>query len=105
MRLFVGVVVPLCLSLTPVAHSQQEAQKTTLRLVSTPWAPFTNEVEPRFALDLVEAALGRVGMAATTTIVEPSKFTPALLSNAFDGSAAAWKDPERESALVFSQPY
>jgi polar amino acid transport system substrate-binding protein len=105
MRLFVGVVVLLYLSLTPVAHNQQEAQKTTLRLVSTPWAPFTNEVEPRFALDLVEAALGRVGMAATTTIVEPSKFTPALLSNAFDGSAAAWKDPERERALVFSQPY
>ena len=105
MRLFVGVVVLLCLSLTPVTHSQQEAQKTTLRLVSTPWAPFTNEVEPRFALDLVEAALGRIGMAATTTIVEPSKFTPSLLSNAYDGSAAAWKDPERESVLVFSQPY
>ncbi len=105
MRLFLGVAVLLCLSLTPIAHSQPEAQKTTLRLVSTPWAPFTNEVEPRFALDLVEAALGRVGMAATTTIVEPLKFTPSLLSNAFDGSAAAWKDPERESALVFSQPY
>lgn len=81
------------------------AQTTTLRLVSTPWAPFTNEGEPRFALDLVEAALGRVGMKATTTIVEPAKFTPSLLSDAFDGSAAAWKDPERESALVFSQPY
>lgn len=105
MRLFFGGVVLACLSLTPVAHSQQEAQKTTLRLVSTPWPPFTNEVEPRFALDLVEAALGRVSMGATTTIVEPSAFTPSLLSNAFDGSAAAWKDPERESALVFSQPY
>jgi polar amino acid transport system substrate-binding protein len=81
------------------------AQTKQLRLVSTPWPPFTNEVEPRFALDLVEAALGRIAMSATTTIVEPAKFTPSLLSNAFDGSAAAWKDPERESALVFSQPY
>ena len=105
MRFFAGVVVLLFLSLTPVAHRQQEAQKTTLRLVSTPWPPFTNEVEPRFALDLVEAALGRISMTAATTIVEPAKFTPSLLSNAFDGSAAAWKDPERESALVFSQPY
>lgn len=104
MRLFAGVVVLLFVSLTPIAHSQP-AQKTTLRLVSTPWPPFTNEVEPRFALDLVEAALGRIDMAAKTTIVEPAKFTPSLLSDAFDGSAAAWKDPERESALVFSQPY
>jgi polar amino acid transport system substrate-binding protein len=105
MRLVVGVVALLSLSLTPVASTHQEAEKTTLRLVSTPWPPFTNEVEPRFALDLVEAALGRVGMTAATTIIEPAKFTPALLSNAFDGSAAAWKDPERESSLVFSQPY
>lgn len=105
MRLFAGVVVLLSLSLTPIAYSQQEAQKTTLRLVSTPWPPFTNEVEPRFALDLVEAALGRISITAATTIVEPAKFTPSLLSNAFDGSAAVWKDPERESALVFSQPY
>jgi polar amino acid transport system substrate-binding protein len=81
------------------------AQTTSLRLVSTPWPPFTNEVEPRFALDLVEAALDRFATRATTTIVEPDKFTPSLLSNAFDGSAAAWKDPERERALVFSQPY
>ena len=93
------------LSIAAAASIALSAQTTTLRLVSTPWAPFTNEVEPRFALDLVEAALGRIGMAATTTIVEPAKFTPSLLSNAFDGSAAAWKDPERERALVFSQPY
>jgi polar amino acid transport system substrate-binding protein len=93
------------LSIAAAASIALSAQTTTLRLVSTPWPPFTNETEPRFALDLVEAALGRITMAATTTIVEPTKFTPSLLSNAFDGSAAAWKDPERESALVFSQPY
>jgi len=81
------------------------AQTTQLRLVSTPWPPFTNEAEPRFALDLVEAALARIGMSATTTIVEPATFTASLLSSGFDGSAAAWKDPDRESALVFSQPY
>lgn len=93
------------LSLATAASIGVSAQTTSLRLVSTKWAPFTNEVEPRFALDLVEAALGRIGLKATTTIVEPATFTPSLLSDAFDGSAAAWKDPERESALVFSQPY
>lgn len=95
----------LSATLTSSAQRPENAQSPPLRLVSTPWPPFTNEGEPRFALDLVEAALGRIGMTAKTTIVEPARFTPALLSNTYDGSAAVWKDPERESALVFSQPY
>ena len=104
MRLPVAVL-PLALLLA-VASIATSAQTTTLRLVSTAWAPFTNESgQARFALDLVEAALGRFGVSAKTTIVEPAKFTPALLSNEFDGSAAAWKDAERERGLVFSQPY
>jgi len=82
------------------------AQTQTLRLVSTAWPPFTNQSgQARFALDLVEAALGRIGITSTTAIVDASQFTTALLGSAFDGSAAAWKDPEREAALLFSQPY
>jgi polar amino acid transport system substrate-binding protein len=77
-----------------------------LILVSTAWPPFTNPAgQPRFALDLVETALNRVGLAAETTIVRDEEFTRALLSGPFDGSAAAWRDAEREQALVFSQPY
>ena len=50
------------------------AQTQTLRLVSTAWPPFTNQPgQPRFALDLVEAALGRIGVSSTTTIVEAVK--------------------------------
>jgi polar amino acid transport system substrate-binding protein len=82
------------------------AQTTQLRLVSTAWSPFTNvQGQPRFALDLVEAALKRINITAETTIVDASEFTPALLSSSFDGSAAAWKDPEREKVLLFSQAY
>ena len=82
------------------------AQATQLRFVSTAWSPFTNVPgQPRFALDLVEAALGRINIAATTTIVEAGQFTPALLTGAFDGSAAAWRDAEREKLLLFSEPY
>jgi polar amino acid transport system substrate-binding protein len=82
------------------------AQTAELRLVSTAWPPFTNEPgQARFALDLVEAALGRVGLRSKTTIVEAAQFTTSILSDAFDGSAAAWKDPERERVLLFSQPY
>jgi polar amino acid transport system substrate-binding protein len=82
------------------------AQTASLRLVSTAWPPFTNPPgQPRFALDLVETALGRIKLTARTAIVPAPQFTSVLLSNLFDGSAAAWKDPERERMLIFSQPY
>jgi len=77
-----------------------------LSLVSTAWPPFTNPPkQPRFALDLVENALGRIKISSRTTIVPAANFTSSLLSDVFDGSAAAWKDPERERALIFSRPY
>lgn len=77
-----------------------------LRLVSTAWPPFTDPAgQTRFASDLVDAALGRIGMKAETTIVEPAAFTPALLTGPYDGSAAAWKDDQREQVLLFSQAY
>ena len=97
------LVVPLCL----IASIALAAQTAPLRLVSTPWPPFTNASgQPRVALDLVEAALGRIGVKATTTIVEPAQFTKALLGDAnFDGSGAAWKDAERERTLLFSDAY
>jgi polar amino acid transport system substrate-binding protein len=83
------------------------AQQTApLTLVSTAWPPFTNpQGQPRFALDLVEAAFGRIGLTSRTAIVSAAEFTPALLSGSFDGSAAAWKDPERERVVIYSQPY
>jgi len=82
------------------------AQSAPLALVSTAWPPFTNAPgQPRFALDLVEAALGRVSVTAKTTIVSAAQFTPSLVGGRYDGSAAAWKDAERERALVFSQAY
>lgn len=96
----------ILLLLLSVVSVTVTAQTQTLRLVSTAWPPFTNQAgQPRFALDLVEAALGRIGVSSTTTIVEASQFTTALLGDAFDGSAAVWKDPEREVALIFSHPY
>jgi polar amino acid transport system substrate-binding protein len=82
------------------------AQTASLALVSTAWPPFTNAPgQHRFALDLVESALGRIGLTAKTEIVPAPEFTRSLLTGPFDGSAAAWKDQERERVLVFSQPY
>jgi polar amino acid transport system substrate-binding protein len=80
--------------------------QSPLTLVSTVWPPFTNAPgHPRFALDLVEAAFGRIGVTAKTTIVDATQFTASLLDPSFDGSGAAWKDPDRERLLLFSQPY
>ncbi len=77
-----------------------------LRLVSTAWPPFTNAPgQPRFALDLVDEGLRRAGISAETVIVDEAGFSSALLGGEFDGSPAVWKYAERESVLIYSQPY
>ena len=73
------------------------AQGRHLHLVSTAWSPFTNAPEQlRLALDLVGVALERAGIIAATVIVDEARLTPSLLSGEFDGSAALWRDTERE---------
>ena len=47
----------------------------------------------------------RFNQPSTTTIVAPGQFTTTLLSGDFDGSAAAWRDAERERVLLYSDPY
>ena len=96
-----------CLALAFAAATfVTSAQQAPLLLVSTAWPPFTNEAgQARFALDLVEAALGRISFSSRTSIVPAAEFTPSLTSSRFDGSAAAWKDAERDTYLIFSQPY
>ena len=96
-----ALLIAACLTV-PLALPAQ----SSLSLVSTAWSPFTNAPgQPRFALDLVEAAFGRIGIASKTTIVDAAQFTSVLLDASSDGSAAAWKDPERERLLLFSQAY
>src|SRR6476659_1052864 len=106
MRLPIAAALLLSLFAVPQTSQRPATETAPLRFVSTSWPPFTNEPgQPRFALDLVETALGRIGLTAKTTIVEPAQFGAALLGNDYDGSAAAWKDPERERLLAFSRPY
>src|SRR5436190_1996232 len=100
------VVALLTLGLCVLATQAQTPAIKPLRLASTPWSPFTNAPgKARFALDLVHAALDRAGIAANTTIVEEGKLTAALLKGEYDGSAALWKDAEREKTLLYSHPY
>ena len=89
-----------------VAPMTATAEGRKLKFVSTAWSPFTNAPgQPRFAVDLVDVALNRIGVIAKTVIVGEARLTPSLLAGEFDGSAALWKDTERESVLIYSQPY
>ena len=101
-----STIAPLVFAVCVAVSLAVSAQTAPLMLVSTEWPPFTNaEGKPRFALDLVESALGRISVATRTTFVAPADFTRALLSGPYDGSGAVWKDAERERVLLFSQAY
>src|SRR5262245_29075246 len=106
-RTAVRAVWPVVIwSVLVAPHEAWSQPSTRLRLVSTAWPPFTNAPgQTQFALDLVNEALKRANMTAETVIVDESKFTASLLEGNFDGSAAAWRDAERERTLLFSEPY
>lgn len=83
-----------------------DADSPPLRLASDVWPPFTNvSDEARIAIELVEEALNRSGVRSTTGIVAWRAVTTGVRDNLFDGSGAVWYTPERESLLVFSEPY
>jgi len=82
------------------------AQTRTLRFVSPIRPPFTEvQGKPRFALDLVEEALKRVNVTATTTIVPSGEYGQLLLTGPYDGTAVGWPDAQRQQEFLLSQPY
>jgi len=103
------VAIGVLALLTPGASAQTTpapAPRAALHLGSTPWSPFTNEPgKPRYAIELVDAALRRLGVSADTAIVPDGTLTPALLEGRLDGSPALWRDPAREAKLFYSKPY
>jgi len=77
-----------------------------VRLASDVWPPFTNVFgQPRFAMELVHEALARAGVVAETSVVDWTEVISGIRDSKFDGSAAMWRNSERESYLLFSQPY
>ena len=95
-----GALLLLAIALPNMASARY------LQLASTPWSPFTDVPgKPRFAIELVEMALKRVGVVADTVIVDDGTLTPSLMRGEFDGSVALWKAMEREHVLRYSEPY
>ena len=105
-RAGIGSVALLALAIAGTPAAAQEPPKAALRLGSTPWAPFTDAPgKARFAIDLVHAALQRIGVSVETDIVPEGSLTPALDAGRFHGSPALWRDAEREKRLLYSKPY
>ena len=90
--LFIGVAA---------AHSADK-----LKIVADYWPPFTTEQKgQRIAADLVETALSNADIIHETQLLPWNEVLEGLKSGKYDAIVGAWKSTERESYLMFSQPY
>ncbi|MGB5238651.1 MAG: transporter substrate-binding domain-containing protein [Flavobacteriaceae bacterium] len=82
------------------------AQKSELNLASDIWPPFADtDGEKAFALELVEEALKRGEVGIGTSIVSFKEVLDGINAGQYDGSATLWKTKDRESYLLYSEPY
>ena len=89
-----------------VAAAALAADPGELKLGSDTWPPFTDTADgQRVAIELVDTALDRAGVSATTSIVDWKEVEAGIRNAKFDGSAAMWRTEKREEYLLFSEPY
>lgn len=82
------------------------AQDNVLKLASDTWPPFTNQENKRsVAMDIVREALSRNSIETAYTITTFNEVLKGIKKEDFAGSAALWKNNEREKYLLFSKPY
>lgn len=95
---------PLMLAVVFAAAGVQAGE--ALRLGNDPWPPFIIPgAEQGTAEQLVCEALARGGHTCDVTVSEWTAVLERARSGELDGIAAVWKSPERESFLVYSEPY
>ena len=100
-RAFNVVLLLLMLPALAVAGEPRE-----LHLASDTWPPFTDVPDhPRVAIELVDTALERSGIEATTTIVDWKDVEAGIRNGTYDGTAAMWRTEKREKDLLFSEAY
>ena len=96
--------VALWLAMLPTLAMAADPRE--LHLASDTWPPFTGEPGgARVAVELVNTALQRAGIDATTMIVDWKDVEAGIRQGTFDGTAAMWRTEKREQDLVFSEPY
>ncbi len=99
------IVLCCVFMLLSVASSAQDQVKK-LTFASSIWPPFTDvEDKKSFAIDLVKTALNRGGVWIENQITEFDDVVAGIQEGKYDGSAALWKNDEREEFLLFSEPY
>ena len=80
--------------------------KDSLRLSNDAWPPFIIKGRERGTAEmLVCQALERSGWPCMVEVKEWETVLNEARIGAIDGIAAAWRDPERETYLLFSEPY
>lgn len=106
-RSFVGPVSILAVAAIALAPASSLAgDMPRIRLGSDTWPPFTGHAgETRLALDLAHKALERAGIGADTIVEEWKDVAAGLRDGRLDGSAAIWRNAERDEYLLFSEPY
>ncbi len=81
-------------------------QDAQLRLASDVYPPFTDKPgNQAFALELVHEALERSSVEAESDILDFGEVLEMINERKYDGSAALWKSKDRESYLLYSEPY
>ena len=80
--------------------------KNPLRFSNDAWPPFIIKGSKQGTAEmLVCKALERSGWPCTVEVKEWETVLNEARIGAIDGIAAAWRDPERETYLLFSEPY
>ena len=81
-------------------------QDIQLRLASDVYPPFTDKPgKQAFALELVHEALKRSSVEAESDILDFGQVLEMINERKYEGSAALWKSKDRETYLMFSDPY
>ena len=81
-------------------------QDIQLRLASDVYPPFTDKPgKQAFALELVHEALKRSSVEAESDILDFGLVLEQINERKYEGSAALWKSKDRETYLMFSDPY
>ena len=101
----VGTAVVACWLVATGARAEGAA--TELVLVSDSWPPFTGRHDARrVAIALVHEALARIGVRAESRIrPDLASLIEDARAGTIDGSAALWRNADRERVLRFSRPY
>jgi polar amino acid transport system substrate-binding protein len=90
----------------PPSSASEKPTSPKLRILSASWPPFVDtDDNPRVAIDLVSAALARAGYIAVNEIGSIDAVMSELRAGSYDGSAALWRNEEREQYMLYSEPY